>query len=90
MKTSRENLVRRTVASRLSKLIAEVYELLEAVHPNTKNFAVLINAEEKEVEARILPLTSKEMNRICEASEKYVRYTAYTDEDNNFVRGEER
>ena len=89
MRTSGKNLARRTIAPRLSELITEVYELLEKALPNTKNFAVLVSGDEEEINTRILPLTSKEMNEICEVSNDEIGYIAHTDKEHNFIGGEE-
>lgn len=90
MKTSGKNLVRRTVAPQLSRLVSETYKLLKMAHPNTESFALLIDSDEKEIKARILPLTRRAMNELYEASDENVRYIAHTDEEHNFTGGEER
>lgn len=83
-------LVHRTIAPRLSELLSEAYELLKKVHPNDKNFALLISYDEKEIKTRVIPLTNNEMNELYESSDDKVRYIAYTDGNSNFIRGEEK
>ena len=83
-------LVHRTVAPRLSELLGEVHSLLKIVHPNIKNFAVLIRDDGGEIKTRILPLTDHSMGELYEVSDEKVRYIAHTDENSNFIRGEEK
>lgn len=87
---SRKNLVHRTIAPRLSELVTEMYELLEKAHPDTKNFVLLIRNDEEEIRARILPLTDNAMNELYEVSNDKVTYIAHTDEEHNFIGGEEK
>lgn len=83
-------LVHRTVAPRLSELLSETHSLLKIVHPNTKNFAVLIRDDGGEIKTRVLPLTDRAMGELYEISNDKVSYTVHTDENSNFISGEEK
>ena len=82
-------LVHRTIAPRLSELLGETYDLLKIVHPDAKNFAVLISDDDEEIKTRVLPMTDRAMDELYEASNDRVRYTAHTDAEHNFTKGEE-
>lgn len=83
-------LVHRTIAPRLSELLSELHSVLTIVHPNTKNFAVLIHDDGEEIKTRVLPLTDHAMDELYEVSNDKITYTAYTDGEHNFTRGEEK
>ncbi len=86
---NRKHLVHRTIAPRMSELLDEVYDLLKMATPESKNFTVLIRDNGGEIQTRIIPMGDKSMADIFEVSETSVKYIAHTDEDNNFVKGEE-
>ena len=87
---SRKHLAHRTVAPRLSELFDEVYNILTLVHPDTKAFGILFRENNDDIQTRILPMDSEDMDEMFEISEKTVGYAVQTDEENNFVKGEER
>ena len=87
---NRKFLVHRTVAPRLSELFSETYELLKTVHPEAKNFAVLIRDEGDEIKTRILPMTERAITELLDISDDKVSYIVHTDGDSNFIKGEER
>lgn len=84
-----KHLVHRTIAPRVSGPLDEVYSLLKMATPEVKNFTILIRDNGGEIQTRIIPMSDKCMADIFEVSENSVKYIAHTDEDNNFVRGEE-
>ena len=83
-------LAHRTVAPRLSELLSETFTLLKKVYPDIRNFAVLIHDDGEEIKTRVMPLTDNEMGELYEASDDKVRYVAHTDENSNFIKGEEK
>ena len=87
---NRKFLVHRTVAPRLSELFSESFELLKNVNPRAKNFAVLIRDEGDEITTRILPLTERAIAELFNISDDKVSYIAHTDEDSEFIKGEEK
>ena len=87
---NRKHLVHRTIAPRLSELLNEAYDLLKMATPEAIHFAVLFYDNGEEIQTRIIPMGDGDVKEIFDVTEKTVRYIAHTDEDNNFVRGEER
>ena len=87
---NRKFLAHRTVAPRLSELFNEAYDLLKAATPGVKNFTVLIHDNGEEIQTRIIPMMNEHMADIFEASESSVKYVAHTDENSNFIKGEEK
>lgn len=83
-------LAHRTVAPRLSELFNEAYEILKMTNPEATDFSVLIRDNGKEIQTRIVPMTSKDMDDIFEVTQGTIGYIAHTDESNNFISGEEK
>lgn len=86
---NRKHLVHRTIAPRMSELLSEVYDLLKMTTPEAKHFSVLFYDNGAEIQTRIIPMGDEDMKEIFDVTKKSVRYIAHTDEDNNFVKGEE-
>ncbi len=87
---NRKFLIHRTIAPHLSELFNEIYDSLTTVHPGVKNFAILLHDCGDNIQTRILPLTEKAMKDMADATEGKVKYVAYTDEESNFIKGEEK
>lgn len=83
-------LAHRTVAPRLSELFNEAYKLLKMTNPGTTDFSVLIRDDGKEIQTRIIPMMSKDMDDIFKVTQETIEYIAHTDDDNNFISGEEK
>lgn len=86
---NRKHLIHRTIAPRLSELFNEGYDLLKMVNPEAKHFAVLFYDDGEEIKTRIVPMSDEDMKEVFDVTQKSVRYIAHTDENSNFVKGEE-
>lgn len=81
-------LAQRAASPRLSEMLNGVYDILQAVQPNTNNFLVMFRDTGDVLQTRIMPVDDKTMDDLYTSSEDEVNYVATTDENNNFV-GEE-
>ena len=83
-------LIHRTVAPRLSELLDEVYDLLKVVNSDAHNFTILIRDNGEEIQTRVFPMDSKDMEELFDTINHSIKYVAHTDENSNFIRGEEK
>ena len=83
-------LVHRTVAPQISKLLNDLYDHLKTVNPGVEDFIIMIHDDGPEIQTRIMPMRGADMVELFHESSDSVEYVAHTDENNNFVSGEEK
>ncbi len=87
---NRKFLVHRTVAPQISKLLNDLYDHLKTVNPDVDDFIIMIHDDGPEIQTRIMPMRGADMVELFHKSSDMVKYIAHTDENNNFVSGEEK
>lgn len=74
----------------MSKLLNDLYYNLKKVNPSVEDFIIMIHDDGPEIQTRIMPMRGADMVELFHESSDSVKYVAHTDENNNFISGEEK